>query len=450
MIFRRSLFAATAAAALIASAGLAQAQQKVQIDFWHGLTQPLGGLLEQIAADYSASQPRFQINATFRGAYPETMVSSIAAYRAGNAPHIVQMFEVGTATMMAARGAIIPVHELLRTTGVAIDFNDYIPAVRGYYALPNGNQMSMPFNSSTTIMFYNKDAFRKAGLNPDQAPRTWAEMRQATAALKASGHACPFTTAWPTWAQLEQFSALHNVPLASAQNGLDGMNAELRINSALHVRHLTTLVDMSKESTFRYGGRDGAGDALFASGECAIIHASSGFRARALREVPGGAANVGAAMLPYYDDVAGAPNQTIIGGASFWVLNGGPGRVRSADEQRGIAEFFAYLARPEVAAKWHTDTGFLPVTRAAFARVQATDFYRQNPGADVPVQQMLRGASTENTRGLRLGNMPEIRVVLQEEIERAFQGQQTPQQALDNAVRRGNEILRNFERANRS
>lgn len=264
MIFRRSLFAATAAAALIASAGLAQAQQKVQIDFWHGLTQPLGGLLEQIAADYSASQPRFQINATFRGAYPETMVSSIAAFRAGNAPHIVQMFEVGTATMMAARGAVIPVHELLRNTGVAIDFNDYIPAVRGYYALPNGNQMSMPFNSSTTIMFYNKDAFRKAGLNPEQAPRTWTEMRQATAALKASGHACPFTTAWPTWAQLEQFSALHNVPLASAQNGMEGMNAELRINSPLHVRHLTTLVDMSKDNTFRYGGRDGAGDALFA------------------------------------------------------------------------------------------------------------------------------------------------------------------------------------------
>lgn len=444
---RRFLLALAATAALAAPAA---AQQRVSIDFWHGLTQPLGGMLEQIAADFNASQQRFQVNASFRGAYPDTMVASIAAFRAGNAPHIVQMFEVGTATMLAARGATVPLHELLSTTGVQINFDDYLPAVRGYYSFADGRMASMPFNSSTAIMFYNKDAFRRAGLDPEKAPETWAELRTAAQRLRAAGIACPFTTAWPTWTQFEQFSALHNTALASQNNGFGGLNAEMQLTNPLFVRHVTTLAEMAREGTFRYGGRDGAGDALFASGECAIIHASSGARARFAREVPGGIANVGSAFLPIYNDVPGAPRNSVIGGASFWVLNAGPNRPRSRDEQQGIAEFFRFIAQPAVAAKWHTDTGFLPVTRTAFQQVQASGFYAQNPGADIPARQLLRGEMTPNTMGFRLGNMPEIRVVIQEEIERVFQGQQTPQQAMENANRRGNEILRNFERANRS
>ena len=164
----------------------AMAQQRVELQFWHGLAQPLGGILEKVVADFNASQNRYYINATFKGSYPETMVAAIAASRAGKAPHIVQMFEVGTATMMAAGEAIKPLHELMRTTGVPFDPNIYIPAVRGYYSLPDGRVMSTPFNSSTAVMFYNKDAFRKAGLNPERPPRTWAELRSY--AQKNSGY----------------------------------------------------------------------------------------------------------------------------------------------------------------------------------------------------------------------------------------------------------------------
>jgi sn-glycerol 3-phosphate transport system substrate-binding protein len=441
--------------ALSLAAGIAMpaaAQQRTTIEFWHGLTQPLGGMLEQIAADFNASQTQYQVNASFRGSYPETMAAAIAAFRANQAPHIVQMFEVGTGTMMAAGRAIKPVHELLAETGVAIDFADYLPAVRGYYSLADGRMMSMPFNSSTAIMFYNKEHFRRAGLDPEKAPATWAEMREATQRLRAAGLACPFTTAWPTWTQIEQFSAIHNIPLASQDNGFGGLNAELRLNNPTMVRHLDTLMAMAREGQFRWGGRDGAGDALFASGECSIIHASSGARARFLREVPGGAANVGAAMLPFYNDVEGAPLNSIIGGASFWVLNRGPNAQRSAEEFKGAAEFFRFISQPQVALKWHTDTGFLPVRNAAFALARDAGFYTQNPGADIPIQQLLRGGGqmTGNTRGIRLGGFVEIRVIIQEEMERALQGQQTAQQAMDNAVNRGNQVLRNFERANRS
>ncbi len=448
MSMRKVVLGATLALGL-GVAGVASAQQRVQIEFWHGLTPPPGQLLEQIVADFNASQTAYQVNAAFKGSYPETMTAAIAAFRAGTAPHIVQMFEVGTGTMMAAGRAAKPLHELIAETGVQIDINDYVPAVRGYYALPDGRQMSMPFNSSTTVMFYNKDAFQKAGLDPEKAPETWPQLVDAARKLKAAGVACPFTTAWPTWAQVENFSAIHNIPLATQGNGFGGLNAELRINHPTMVRHLNTLVEMQKEGLFRYGGRDSAADALFPSGECAIIHGSSGLRGRIMREAQ---FQWGTAMLPFYPDVQGAPFNSIIGGASFWAMNKGPNTTRSAEENKGIAEFFRFIAQPSVIAKWHIDTGFLPVRVAAFEAVRTSGFYQQNPGTDVPIRQMLRGpgTTTENTRGIRLGGFPEIRVIMQEEMERAFQGQQTAQQALDNAVTRGNVVLRNFERANRS
>jgi sn-glycerol 3-phosphate transport system substrate-binding protein len=421
------------------------AQSRTQIEFWYGLGQPLGGLIEKIVADFNASQSQYQVNASFKGSYPETMVGAIAAFRAGNAPHIVQMFEVGTATMMAARGAVKPVHELMKETGVAFDPNVYVPAVKGYYSLPDGRMVSMPFNSSTTIMFYNKDAFKKAGLDPAKPPQTWPDLVAAAKKIKAANAApCAFTTAWPTWAQFEQFSAIHDVPLATKANGMAGLDAELRINSPLHVKHVQNLIDMQKDGTFKYGGRDGAGDALFPSGECAMIHASSGLRARIQREAK---FEWGAAMLPYWPGTPNAPKNSIIGGASFWVMTS---PTRKPEEYKAVAEFFRFISHPDVVAKWHTDTGFLPVTIAGYEKVKASGFYQQNPGTDIPYLQLTRTQPSENSRGLRLGNMPEIRNIIQEELEKAFQGQQSAQQALDNAVQRGNVVLRNFERANRS
>jgi sn-glycerol 3-phosphate transport system substrate-binding protein len=443
---RRSLAAGALALAALPFAGVQAQPQPVELQFWHGLTQPLGGMLEQIAADYSASQSRYRVVASFRGTYPETMVAAIAAFRAGQAPHIVQMFEVGTGTMMAAGRAVKPVHELLAETGVQIPFDDYLPAVRGYYSLADGRMMSMPFNSSTAIVFYNKDAFRRANLNPDQFPETWEGVERAARAMKAAGIECPMTTAWPTWTQVEQFSAIHNIPLASQGNGFGGLNAELRINNPTLVKHFTNLVNWQREGLFRYGGRDGAGDALFPSGQCAMIFGSSGLRARVQREAQFQWAT---AMLPFYEGTT--PINGIIGGASFWAMNRGPNAARSAEENRGIAEFFAWLARPEVVRKWHVDTGFLPVRVSVFRALEGEGFYAQNPGADIPIRQLLRGGGnmTENSMGIRLGGFVEIRTIMQEELERAFQGQQTAAQALENAQNRGNAVLRNFERQNR-
>ncbi len=446
---RRFLAQASLAAAAIAATRTrtASAQAPVEIQFWHGLPQPLGGQLEEIVAGFNASQQGVKVVPSFRGSYPETMVAAIAAFRANSAPHVVQMFEVGTGTMMAAGRAVKPVHELLAESGVSIDFNDYLPAVRGYYQASDGKQMSMPFNSSTATMFYNKDHFKRAGLDPEVAPKTWEELAEAIKKLKAAGIASPMTTSWPAWVQVEQVSAIHNIPLASLGNGFDGLGATMQVNNPLMVRHMNNLIAWQKDGLFKYGGRDNAADALFPAGEVSITMASSSLRARLIRESRFG---WGTAMLPYYGDVPGAPRNSIIGGASFWALNRGPSGGRNAAEWKGVAEFYRYLSQPEIDAKWHMDTGYVPVRRASYQVAKSQGFYEKNPGTEVAIEQLLRGGeTTPNTRGIRLGGYVEIRNIIQEEMEKSFQGQQNGQQAMEAVTQRANAVLRNFERQNR-
>ena len=159
------------------------------------------------------------------------MTAAIAAYRAGNAPHILQVFEVGTATMMGSKGAIVPVGEVMAKAGYKFDPKIYVPAVAGYYTAPNGQMMSYPLNSSTTVFYYNKDAFKKAGLDPNKPPKTWPEVALAAAKLKASGEKCPFTTSWQSWTQLESFSTWHNTRVRDQEQRLR------RTDSAAGVRH---------------------------------------------------------------------------------------------------------------------------------------------------------------------------------------------------------------------
>jgi sn-glycerol 3-phosphate transport system substrate-binding protein len=438
--FVLSAVALAVAAVMVFGPGYAAAQQRITLEFWYGLTRPLADVLVSIVNGFNDSQTRYRINATFKGSYPETMVAAIAAFRAGNAPHIVQMFEVGTATMMAAGAAIKSVHQLFKEAGIPFDPSIYLPAVRGYYSTPDGKLAAMPFNSSTPVLWYNKDAFKKAGLNPDAPPKTWAQLRDAARKIRAANAApCGYTTAWPTWIQFENFAALHDVPFATKENGFAGFDTELVLNAPLFVRHLQLHMDMQKEGTFKYPGRDTAGDGVFTSGECALATASSALFARVLREAK---FDWGLTFLPYYDDVKGAPKNSIIGGAAFWVMTA---PRRTADEYRGAAEFFRYISGAEAAAKWHMDTGYVPITFTGMQLANASGFYQRSPWAELPIKQLTRSLPTKNSKGLRLGNMPEIRVVIYEEIERAFQGQQTAKQALDNIVRRGNEILRRFQ-----
>ena len=432
----RSFIAALSLGTVLSVSALAA---PVEIQWWHAMTGANNDRVNQIVEAFNASQADYKVVATFKSNdYTELMNQTIAAYRAGNAPHITQVFEVGTATMMAAKGAVKPVFELMAEAGEKFDPKSFLPAITGYYSTADGKMLSMPFNSSTPIFYYNKDAFAKAGLDPEKAPKTWPEAFDAAKKIRASGHPCGITTAWVTWTQMEAFSAWHNIPYGTQANGFKGFDTEFKFNNPTVIKHFETLNEMQKDGTFKYGGRTTQPEGLFLSGECAMIATSSGFLGNLARNAK---FNFATGMLPYYPDVAGAPQNSIIGGATLWVLGG-----KKADEYKGVAKFFTHLSKLDVQIVNHQQTGYLPVTIAAYEETKKSGFYEKNPGRETPILQLQNKAPTENSMGVRFGNLPKIRDLIMDEVEAAFAGKISVKQAMDNAVASGNEELRRFER----
>jgi sn-glycerol 3-phosphate transport system substrate-binding protein len=427
-------------AALTVAVLASPAQAATDINWWHAMSGELGKQLEKLAADFNASQSDYRIVPTYKGNYTETVTSAIFAFRSRSQPAIVQVNEIATATMMAARGAIYPVFELMRDQSEPFSPAAYLPAITGYYSDVAGNMLSFPFNASTPILYYNKDLFRGAGLDPEVAPKTWAEVGEAAKKLRAAGSPCGLTTSWPSWINVENFSAFHNLPLATRGNGFAGLDAELSFNNPIVVRHIAQLAEWQSTKIFDYSGRGQSAEPRFQKGECGIFIGSSGTRA----DIKANSKfEVGYGMMPYSPDVFGAPQNSIIGGATLWVL-----RDRTRAEYRGVAKFFAFLSKPEVQAAWHQNTGYLPITRAAFDLTRAQGFYDRNPGTAISIEQITLKPPTEHSKGIRLGSFVLIRDVIDEELEQVFSGKRSAQSALDLAVERGNRLLRQFERAN--
>ncbi len=440
--------AASAAASAVAPAARAQAG-RTKIVFWHAMTGANGEEINRIARDFNAAQAAVELEPVFKGSYPETLTAAIAAWRAGQAPHVVQVFEVGTGSMLAAGPAVKQVWQLIQETGARIDPAAYLPAVRGYYSLADGRLASMPLNSSTPVMWYNEEAFAAAGLDPAKPPQTWQDFVVAARTLKENWASkaqdrVASTSAWLTWVQLETYSAIHNVPYASRADGFEGLDAVLKLNGPAQVKHLQRLLDMAKEGTFKYAGRDGAPDPLFYTGQAAIGFGSSSGRADIVRNAK---FKWAAAMLPYDPELVTAPHNSIIGGASLWTMTA-PNRMPG--EYKAVASFLEFIGRPEQVALYHQHTGYVPVTQAGYELSKQQGYYEKNPGADIAIQSLTRGMLTENSKGLRLGRLPEIRNIIYEEVEKALQGQQGAQQALDIAATRGNVVLRAFEKSVKS
>ena len=430
------------AAALAASVLLAPtAHAQTEIQWWHSMAGKLGDKVNEIAQKFNASQSQYKVVAVYKGQYDESMAAAIAAYRSGNPPAILQVFEVGTATMMAAKGAIKPVYQLMAEQHEKFDPKAYLPAVTSYYSDTKGNLLSMPFNSSTQVLYINKDEFKKAGLDPAKPPRTWPEMEKAAAKLKQSGAACAYTTGWQSWVQLESFSAWHNVPFATEQNGFGGLDTRLEFNGPVQTMHIQNLGNWAKNGLFTYAGRKDEPLGKFMSGECAMITTSSGSYANIKANAK---FEFGVSTLPYYPSVKGAPQNTIIGGATLWVM-----QQKNPDVYKGIARFFTFLSSTEIQMDWHESTGYVPITLAAYEATRKSGFYDKNPGFDVAIEELSGKAPTPNSKGLRLGNFVQIRNVIDEELEAVWGGKKTAKEALGTAVKRGDELLRRFEKANK-
>ena len=414
--------------------------EQITINWWFAHGGRLGEKVQSIVADFNSMQSKYKVVATYKGNYSDTMMAGIAAFRAKQHPHILQVFEVGTATMMAAKGAIKPVYEVMAESGQPWRSDAYLSTVTGYYTTSDGKMLSMPFNSSTPVLYYNVAAFEKAGLDPDKPPKTWEEVGQYAKKLTAAGYPGGFSTAWISWIHLENFSAWHNVPFGTKANGFEGTDTEFIFNSPLHVKHVQQLADWQSDKTFVYGGRRNKGNALFSAEEVAMYTESSagyaGFKKSC--KFP-----FRTSMLPYWSEAPGAPQNTIIGGASLWVLSG-----HSPQEYEGVATFFNYISTPAVQADWHQFTGYLPITTDAYYLTKGQGVYQEKPGMETALKQMTLNKPTQNSRGLRFGNFVQMRAIMYDTLEAIFAGKKTAQQGLDEAVGKGNKLLRKFEKAN--
>ncbi len=435
----KTAFGALLAGTTMLSPMAATAQTDIQ--FWHAFTGRLGELVAAQVETFNSGQSDYHVTATHKGNYSETLNAGIAAFRAGEQPQILMVFEVGTATMMSAKGAIKPVYEVMADAGADFDPDAYIGSVKGYYTSTDGQMLSLPFNSSTPVLWVNRNALEGAGIDPDTDLSTWQNVDATLDKLKESGHNCPLTTAWQSWIHLENLSAYHDVPFATKDNGFAGLDTELALNGPLQVQHIAQMGEWANEGKFIYAGRRNEGGANFRAGECALFTESSagyaGIKAEAQFDFD-------VRPLPYWDGVAGAPQNTIIGGASLWVMEG-----HEAEEYKAAAAFLNFLSSVDIQAKWHQDTGYLPITIAAGEKTRADGFYEANPGTDVAVIQMTAKQPTANSKGLRLGSFDQIRGIIDEELEAVWSGDKDAQAALDSAATRGNQLLRRFEQANR-
>ena len=437
MSFKKTTMLGVATAVLMSGMSTV-AFAATEIQWWHAMGGTNGERVNKMATDFNATQSEYKIVPVYKGNYTETMTAAVAAFRAKKQPHIVQVFEVGTATMMAAKGAVYPVEDMMKDTGVAFDKSSYVPGVISYYQASDGKLLSLPFNSSTPVLWYNKDALDKAGV--DKVPATWAEMDAAADKLLASGMKCGYSFGWQSWVMIENYSTWHNQAIGSKENGFAGTDTELTFNTDALKKRIQTIADGQKSGRFLYAGRKGDSLPSFTNGDCGMWMNSSAYYGSIKTQAK---FSYGQAMLPLDTDVAAKPQNSIIGGATLWVLKG-----HDQGDYKGVAQFMAYLSTAPVQAWWHQETGYVGITMAATKLSEEQGFYKANPGTDTAAKQLSLNAPTPNSRGLRFGNFVQIRDVINEEMEAIWAGKKTASDGLDAAVERGNKLLRKFEKVN--
>jgi sn-glycerol 3-phosphate transport system substrate-binding protein len=408
-----------------------------EIVFWHAFEGFLNDKFTEIVEDFNHQSKGYHITLVYKGNYTEVFNKGIEAFENGNPPHILQVYEVATQTMMLKPEVFISVEELMKRYFKKFDSDVYIDAVREFYSTSDNKMFSLPWNASTGILFYNKKAFEDAGLDPNLPPKTWVELERIGIKLVNAGYK-GFVTAWPAAYHLEHLCSWHNIPFATYDNGFKGLEARLNFNSFYPTRHIEKLVEWQKNDIFSYQGRfTNEPEKFFSEGQCGILLQGAN-RFPQLKKMS--AHPIGVGFLPYWPDITGAPYRLNIGGSSFWAMNGFDDEIN-----RGIAHFLAYLSLPEVQAYWHQQTGYLPITEAAYYLSKKKGFYEKNPAAEIAVLEVMNQKTTPYTKGIRLGNYPVIRDKIIDYLEKALQGEFTPKEALDKAVEEGNKLLEQFE-----
>ncbi len=429
-----------AVAAMLAGPAMAE---KTKIDFWFGNTGDIAKRVQEQCDRFNQSQSDYEVVCTSQGSYDASLQNTIAAFRAGKQPTIAQVSDAGTLDIMLS-GAFYPAKKLMADMGYKVDWNDYFSGIKSYYATSKGDMYSFPFNSSTPLLYWNKDAFAKIG--KDHAPATWEEAAEDFKALKAAGYACPLgfnISRDEIWQYGEQFLAVHGQPIATERNGYDGLDAELVFNKGLWVKYIKDLKSWYDNGEAVLKSKDTGQTFVeaFAQGDCQVILTSVGDHGNIGRTAKEGM-NWGVAMLPVY---AGTERKhSFVGGASLWVLSG-----KSEPEYKGAAAFFNFIAKPEEALTWSTVTGYIPVRNSGYDYLVKQGFYDKAPyaGRELAIKSLTASPADDPNSfpGIRLGGLLQIRQEMANGLQAIFINNADVQTSLDEAAARGNQILRRFE-----
>lgn len=412
-------------------------QATTEIIFWHAFEGFLLDKFQNVVDDFNKESESYHVSLVYKGNYTETFNLGVQAFEAGCAPHILQVYEVATETMMLKPDIFYPVDTLMHQHHKKFDPQVYIDAVRDFYSTSDGKMCSLPWNASTGILFYNKKAFESAGLDPECPPKTWIEMDQIGKKLVKAGFK-GFTTAWPAAYHLEHVSCLHNLPFATQENGYAGPGARLAFNGPFQIRHLDQLINWKNQGIFAYFGRfTNEPEQSFTDEKTAILMQGSNRFSILKKQAK---FPIGVGFLPYWPDIVASPYRLNVGGSSFWVMKG-----FDENTYRGVAKFISFLSLPEVQAYWHQETGYLPITEAAYYLAKKRGFYEQNPAAEIAVLEILGRPGAEYTKGVRLGHYLVVRELIIDYLERALNGEFSAKEAWDNAVERGNQILDDYQ-----
>ncbi|MDX1838045.1 glycerol-3-phosphate ABC transporter substrate-binding protein [Legionella taurinensis] len=397
----------------------------VEVIFWHSLAGRLGQELTALVDEFNHSQNEARIKPVYKGDYIDSLTSFAAAFRAKQPPMIIQVFEVGTASMLAPAGIIKPVDEVMKDSGYTLEKNDFLPAVRAFYS-QGGKLQALPFNTSVPVIFYNADLLQKAGYDAAHFPKTWDDMETLAAALRARGAACAYSSAYPSWIQVEAFSALHGLPL------IDSTTHQAVYNNERVIRHLQRLKKWQSLHYFEYGGRTSDATVLFTSGRCAMFSQSSGSYSSLSALVP---FRVGVAPLPIDNQASGTRHPNVAGGAALWAVQGHTPAVYHA-----IARFYRFLTQPEIQQRWHEHTGYIPVgMRGVYQRFADS----HHPTLMVAQADLVHDGAMAP---LHLGPQNLIRTINDEAMEAIFAGIKSPREAMNEAVRRANYTIMRFNR----
>lgn len=435
---KRLTLLASAVAALALASG-AEAQERTKFEFWYGLTGKLGDVVQKHCQLFNESQDKYEAVCVGQGGYDKAEQNTIAAYRAKQHPTVVQIYDAGTVNFLLS-GAIYPAVKFDKDYGLNIDWKAYFPGIANYYATSAGEMWSFPYNSSSAVFYWNKDTWAKIGKT--EAPKTWAELGEDIKAMKAAGVDCGFAFDFDTWPNMEQFSAVNNLPIATLDNGYGGLGAELTVNKTAFVDHMKDYKAWLDAGYARIQNSQ-VGKTLvqsFSDGTCASTISSIADHAT-IKSTQVEGLNWGVAMLPVID--ASKRTNSMVGGASLWIMEG-----KSKEEYEAAAAFLKYVTAPDTGEKYIAEnTGYIPVTTKGFELLKASGFYDdpRYAGREVAIQSLTASPVGPLTRGIRLGNFTSIRAEMRAELEAAFTGQKDMQTAIDAAVDRGNQILRRYE-----